>query len=66
MSDYHADSTIIEGIIRLGVKERILENTCREADLIRRRIIIGVHRLGCHQPQILIDQFTRFLPDGIF
>ena len=61
MSNHHTDSSIIEGIIGLRVKEWILKNTCRETNLICRRIIISIHRLWGHQPFILINRLTSFL-----
>ena len=54
MTDYYADSTIVECSISLRIEERILENTSWEADLIGSRIVVSVHGLRSHEPLIPI------------
>ena len=58
VTDNNSNSTIITSIIRVHVKERILKNSCRETNFVRRRIIISIYSLRGHQPFVLIDRFT--------
>ena len=60
MSDNYTNRSIIEGIIRIHIKERILKYTGRETDLIRRWIVICIYCLRSHIPLVLIDRFTIF------
>ena len=59
MADHHADGAVVHGVVSLGVVERRLEDGCREADLVGRRVIVGVHRLGRHVPLVLIDRLAE-------
>ena len=59
MTDNYADSTIVECVVSVHIKERILKDTCREADFVSRRIIISVHCLRSHQPFFLIYWFAK-------
>ena len=60
MTDHYADSTIVESIIGIHIKERILKDTRREANLVGSWIIIGIYRLRSHQPLIFIHRLTGF------
>ena len=59
VADHHADGTVVHGVVSLGVVERRLEDGCREADLVGRRVVVGVHRLGRHVPLVLIDRLAE-------
>ena len=50
MTDNYPYSPVVKSIIRIHVKKRILQDTCRKANLIHRRTIISIHSLGCHIP----------------
>ena len=50
MADNNADSAVVHGIIGLRIEERLLEDCCREADLVGGGVVVGVHRLGSHAP----------------
>ena len=60
MADYHADSTIVESIIRIHIEERILQDAGRETDFISGRVVISVYGLRSHQPFVFIHRFTGF------
>ena len=63
MTDYHTDSTIVKGIISSHIKEGILQNTCREADLVGSWIIVSIHSLWCHVPIVTINGLTYCMLD---
>mmetsp|Transcript_30177 Transcript_30177/g.36636 ORF Transcript_30177/g.36636 Transcript_30177/m.36636 type:complete len:223 (-) Transcript_30177:237-905(-) len=48
--DHNPHSTEIHRIIASGIEERILENGCREHDLIQHRMVICIHHLWSHEP----------------
>ena len=50
VTDHHADGAVVHGVVRIRVEERRLEDTGREADLVGRRVIVGVDRLRGHAP----------------
>src|SRR5450830_410319 len=59
MADHGADGAIVDGVVRLGVKEWRLQNRGREDDFIHRRAVIGVHRLRRHAPLFAVDRFAQ-------
>ena len=54
MTDNHADSTIVEGIVSLWVEEWILKYSGRETNLVCCWVIVSVHRLRSHVPLVTI------------
>ena len=60
MTDYNTDCTVIEGIISIHIEERILQDTGRETDFVRCRIVISVYGLRSHQPLVFIHRLTGF------
>ena len=60
MSDNNTDSSVIDGIIGIGIKEWWLQNTCWKTDFIGSRVIISVHGLRAHIPYRLIDLLAYF------
>ena len=57
MPDYNAYTSIIYSIIGIHIKERRLQDTGRETDFVRSRVIISVYCLRTHQPTGFIDRF---------
>ena len=58
MTDYHTDGTIVEGIIRIHIEERILQDTGGETDFVGGRVIVSVDGLRSHQPFVLIHRLA--------
>src|SRR3712207_476810 len=61
MANHYTDSAIVERIVGLGVKERILKNARREAYLIGCRVIISINRLRSHEPFVLVNGLSGSL-----
>ncbi|MNY09079.1 hypothetical protein D3C86_1419720 [compost metagenome] len=60
MTDYCTNTTIVNGIICIEIKERILQDRRRENDLIERRVVVSIYRIWCHKPLHTIYCFTQF------
>ena len=60
MTDYNTDCTVIEGIVSIHIEERILQDTGRETDFVRCRVVISVYGLRSHQPLVLVYRFAGF------
>ena len=54
MANHYTNRTIVKRVVRVHIKEWILQNTRREADFVGSRIVICVHRLWGHKPFIFI------------
>ena len=61
MTDYHADGTIVECLVGLGIEERILKNSGWEADFVGGWVVVCVHGLRSHEPLFLIHWLTCLL-----
>ncbi|MNM49066.1 hypothetical protein D3C81_600660 [compost metagenome] len=59
MADDGADGAIVDGVVRIGVKERRLQDGSGEDDFIHRRAVIGVHRLRRHAPLFAVDRLAQ-------
>ncbi|MNN35791.1 hypothetical protein D3C81_1496540 [compost metagenome] len=59
MADDGADGAIVDGVVRVGVEERRLQDRGGEDDFIHRRAVIGVHRLRRHAPFFAVDRFAQ-------
>ena len=59
MTDYHPDGTIVYCIICIGVEERRLQDTCREANLVGCRHVVGIYILRIHEPTLTIYGFAE-------
>ena len=59
MTNHHTNGTIVEGVVCVHIKEWILQNTCREADLVGGRIIVCVDGLWSHEPFVFIYWFAQ-------
>ena len=64
VADNHTDGTIVECVISVHVEERILQNTCRKADFIGCRIIVGIYCLWIHVPVVTIHRLTYCMIDA--
>ena len=58
MADHSYNSAIVDGIICIGVKERRLQNCCREHDLVVSRVVVSIDRLGRHVPFLFVHRFS--------
>ena len=58
MSDNHTDSSVIESIIGIHIKKRILKDTGGETNFIGSRIVISIHSLRSHSPLVTIYRLT--------
>ena len=56
---HHSDASVVCGVICLMVEERWLEDTCREADLVGRRVVVGIDGLRSHQPLGLVYRLSN-------
>ena len=45
VADYYPDTTVVDGIVGIEIKEGRLQNTGREANLVGAGIVVGIHRL---------------------
>ena len=61
MTNYQTDCPIIDGIIRIGIKEWRLKYARRKYDFIEYRIIIGIYRWRRHPPLRFIYRLTNLL-----
>ena len=62
---HHADGTVVEGIVGRHVEERNLQNTSREADFVRGRVVVRVHGLRCHVPVVYVDGLSSHVVDVV-
>lgn len=58
MADDYAYRTVVDCVVGIRVEERRLKNGGREANLVGRRVVVGVHGLRAHEPFVLIDRFA--------
>lgn len=58
---HYTDSAIVEGLVCLRIKERILQDTCGETNLVGSGVVIGVYRLGIHEPLIAVYGLASLL-----
>ena len=58
MTDHHTDGAVVDGVVSLGIKERSLQNTCREADFVCSGIVVCVDGLGRHVPAAAVYGFA--------
>ena len=61
MADYNTYRSVVECIVLVHVKERVLQNSRREAYLICCRVVVGIHCLRCHEPLIAVNGLAPFL-----
>ena len=63
VADDNSDGTIVERVVLIHVKERVLEDTCREADLVCCGVVVCVHGLWCHVPLLAVNRLAPLLID---
>ena len=54
MTYHHSDGSIVERVVSRGVEEWRLQYSGREANLVCRGIVVGVHCLWCHAPLVSV------------
>ena len=64
VADDRTDPAIVDGVVSLDVEEWRLQDGRREDDLIAQWVVIGIDRLGEHQPFVRIHG-ARELLDGV-
>ena len=55
VSDDRADPAVVGGLVASGVEERRLQDRGREDDFVEAGVVVGVHRLGGHEPLVTVD-----------
>ena len=65
VTDNHADGAVVGRIVSLNVEERRLQDSCREADLVGRRVVVSIDRLRRHQPFGLVRWFVGLAADNV-
>ena len=60
VTDHDSDSSIVDSIVSIGVEERRLKDGSREADLVGRRVVVGVDGLRRHAPFGLVGRLAEF------
>ena len=58
MTYHNAYGTIVHSIVGIGIEEGRLQYTGREAYLVGRGVVVGIYRLGGHEPLVLIDRLA--------
>ena len=58
VANYNTDSTVVFGIISIGIEVGCLKDTCGEADFVGSGVVIGVYGLRRHVPAVFVDGFT--------
>src|SRR4029079_16656869 len=61
VTDHQADCTEIGGVVGILIKERWLQDSGREYDLIPRRRIVSIHRRRSHPPLVAIEWLADFV-----
>ena len=61
VTDNHADSTKVGSIVGFHIKEGRLQDGSGEADLIGGGVVVGVHRLRCHAPFVLVNGLAHLV-----
>ena len=63
MTDYAADTAVVNSLVYVRVEERRLEDGCREADLVGGRVIVSVYGLRSHLPLGLVNRLVHLARD---
>src|SRR5690348_10343056 len=61
MADDSSDTTIVNGIVSILIKERRLKNACRENDFIILRVVICINSRRGHTPFSPVNGFAYFI-----
>ena len=60
MPDHAYDGAVVDGIVGIAVKERRLEDGCRENDLVVVGVLISIDGLRRHPPFRFVDRLSGF------
>ena len=63
MTNYHTNSSIVERVVCLSIEERILKDTCREADFVGCWVVVCVYCLWRHHPLVAVNRLTSLWLD---
>src|SRR5665213_233038 len=58
VTDHRADGTVVGGLVALRVEKWRLEYRGREDDLVESGVVVGVDRLGRHEPLVAVDRLA--------
>src|SRR5580658_2617902 len=58
MADERADRSVVGRVVAAGIEERILQDRCREHDLVHAVVVVGADGLGGHEPLIAVDRLA--------
>ena len=61
MSDDRANAAVVCCVVSVEIKERRLQNCCRENNFIHQWVVVSIDRLWGHQPFTLINRFSYFV-----
>ena len=61
MTDYYTNTTIVERVVSIHVKERRLQNTSWEANLIGSRTIVSIYCLRSHVPLCWVNRLAKLV-----
>ena len=59
MTDHPTDRAIVDGIVRIWVEERRLEDPCWENHLVVQRVVVGVHNMCTHAPLVFVHRLAE-------
>ena len=59
VADDNSDSTVVHGLVSVGVEERRLKDSSGEADFVGGGIVISVHGLRRHSPPFTVSGLSE-------
>ena len=59
VADDRADAAVVDRVVGVEVEERRLQDRGREDDLVHPRVVVGVDRLGRHEPLVAVDRLAE-------
>ena len=59
VANHHADSPVVDGLVRIRIKERRLQDSGRETNLVGGRVVVGIDSLRRHSPLRLVGRFAQ-------
>ena len=63
VADNATDTTIVYSLVHIRIKERRLEDSCREANLVSCRVVVGIDSLRSHLPLCLVNRLIHLTSD---
>jgi hypothetical protein len=61
VADHRSDTPVVDRVIGVGCEERRLQDRRREDDLVQHRMVVGVDRLGSHQPLVVVHGLAHLV-----